>query len=342
MNRVIIVIDNYSENQARRQPWYSVKSLKLDLEREGYTVEIVEDYRSTVNVPGALVIVAFSLKYLLLQKKHIASFTWLMTFPLYSPRKILKTRLSLWWENRRDLARIGLGMLLYSFIVRRLKSAQNVVVLSDRQDELLRGIVDNIKYYPFIRSNWPRLKGKVILPKRELTLGYFGPPFSTRFYPEILKFFDKITKESDCTTAKVITRTERQELSRLHSKFYTPYAKNVKIEVIEGFLSRDELLSELSQIDVLFMPFHIVMSELPIVVLEAIELKIPVVTNIDCGLHLIARENTGVYFIENNLDDGLDYLEQIRKNKLIRNDGDFFIDELILFNRKSVRALCQS
>lgn len=340
MNRAIIIIDNYSKSQSRRQPWYSVKSLKLDLERAGYSVEIVDNFHSVEKELGSLVIVAFSLKHLFRRTKEIATFTWLMTFPLYNPSKIFKTRLSVWWENRRDLARIGVGILLFSVILQRLRSAQNVIVLSDRQDELLRGRVDFIKYYPFIRSNWPKLKEKAVVSSKELTLGYFGPPFSTRYYPELLEFFDKTTKKSDCN-ARVITRTERLELSRLHSKFYSPYVENKKIEIVEGFLSREELLFELSKIDILFMPFHIVMSELPIVVLEAIELSIPVVTNKECGLHLIAKDYNGVYFIENGLDEGLVYLNQIWTEERTISDCDIFMQNLVEYNKHTLRLICQ-
>ena len=94
------------------------------------------------------------------------------------------------------------------------------------------------------------------------TIGYFGPPFSTRDFPEIVNFFDWLNSKNINFKKKIISRIDRDELRSLENKYLDKIKNDKNFELIGGFLERNNLANELLEIDVLLLPFKIVMSEL--------------------------------------------------------------------------------
>ena len=179
-----------------------------------------------------------------------------------------------------------------------LAQANMTVTISDRSEEYLTQFTNTIQYYPFISDNWDGHSKELTDKTEHKKVGYFGPPFTTRYFDEVVDFFSWLDSEGLDFSKKIITRIERDELKNMEDKYLSQFADNSSFTIISGFLSRDELAEQLCDIDVLILPFRIVMSELPIVVLEALELNIPIVTTKDSGIELLAKNMGNVLMLD--------------------------------------------
>lgn len=343
MSKVYIVIKEYDDKLAKRQPWYTIKKIILDLNSKSVDVEVIDSISKIPNDFSGSVIKVFSLKDIF--KNHINrnyKLVYLITFPIYPFSKFLEIPLKTIIENWKDLKRIFMMSLVPSFKIRSsLTQADEIITISDRSDEYLKTInVRVTKYIPFIFDNWGGVS-KLYNKKDSIkTIGYFGPPFTTRCFDDVIDFFIWLNKHGYEFKKKIITRIERDELSSIEDE-YLSKIEDKNLNVISGFLDRETLAKELVEIDVLILPFKIVMSELPVVVLEALELNIPIITTDDGGIFEITKNINGVL--------NIDKLQPINYNKVltfINSSHDVEFNELkniiIENNKQPLEILCQN
>lgn len=302
MIRVAIVIKEYNEILAKRQPWYSIRCLKEAFEAKGCNVDVLQSVKQSFHKDYDFVFVTFSLKYIFTSWDELKKWNFILTFPLYRLNKLKTIPAEVLYKDFKDLWRIILGMILYPYINYLFKKkTREVIVLSDRQEALAEHDWNCIKFYPFKEGNWIEEKVAEKAYSHELVLGYFGPPFETRDYTAILEACNYLTIADSRIKAKFIVRTERDSLLKAHDKKVKKYLSNKNLSFITGFLDRSTLQQELLGIDVLLLTFSVVMSELPVVVLEALELGIPVITTSDCGLETLAQNTRGLYVLRGNI-----------------------------------------
>ena len=95
------------------------------------------------------------------------------------------------------------------------------------------------------KAEWGGVRGrKTKTENSNQTIGYFGPPFSTRDFPEIVNFFDWLNSKNINFKKKIISRIDRDELRSLENK-YLDKIKNDKIDMT-SFLNlclKNEILS---------------------------------------------------------------------------------------------------
>ena len=110
--------------------------------------------------------------------------------------------------------------------------------------------------------------------------------------------------------------------------------------MVSGFLDRDELIKELLEIDVLILPFKIVMAELPIVVLEALELGISVVTTEDSGVASIAKGQKNILILQdfkkNKYNQVIDFINNSRVGNF-----DIVNARVKRINENALEVLCK-
>ena len=299
MNNIYIILKEYNNQLAKRQPWYTIKKLILDFEERGYEVKVVKSLKLVPKKFKGKVIKVLSLKDFFVLNKGNFQLFFLITFPLYSISKFLKIPLRIIYQNWSDLNRIIFASLLpFGLKIYTLNKASNNIIISDRSLEFMQNKINYIKYITFQFDNWGWYK-KSKKTSNKKTIGYFGPPFSTRDFPELINFFNWLHNKNIDYRKKIITRIERDELVYLEKKQLKKIKSDKNFKFISGFLERNKLARELMEIDVLILSFKIVMSELPIVVLEALELGIPVVTTKESGIHLVAKNQQNILFIDN-------------------------------------------
>lgn len=342
MDKIYIVIKEYDDTLAKRQPWYSIKALKQDLEKENYFVQIINDLKQVDLDFNGIVIKAFGLKDMFqnnINKKY--KLIYLMTFPVYGISKFFTFPFKSTIENWQNLKRIFFVSLIPNAVLKRvLQKADNVIVISDRSERYLLNFIDVKKYIPFIFDNWNGVQKETSQTKQLKTIGYFGPPFTTRSFDDVINFFSWLKINDEKYNKKIITRIERDELKNIEEKYLSKVADDKSLKVVSGFLDRESLANELLEIDVLILPFKIVMSELPVVVLEALELGIPIITTEDSGIQEITKDQKNILvlrdFKQNKFRQALKFIENV-------NDDDFDNIKYIInnINQDTLEAICQ-
>jgi len=264
-----------------------------------------------------------------------------MTFPIYGIDKFLLIPKKIIIENWSDLKRIFILSLLPKFILKNtLSKADEVIVISDRSEKIIFNIVKTKKYIPFIFNNWGGIKKKTTIQIEQKTIGYFGPPFTTRSFDDIILFFSWLNRNNYNLNKTIITRIERDDLKKKAEKYLNKLKDDTKLKIVSGFLDRQSLANELSEIDVLILPFKIVMSELPIVVLEALELGISIVTTKDSGIETITKNQKNVLMLNNfSKDNYKEILEFINNHE--EDNFETIKETIIRTNTKTLEAICK-
>lgn len=288
--KVYIVVKEYSEYLSKRQPWYSIKKLMFDIESIGLNPVVVSNCAVIPNSFTGNVIKVFSLKDIFVKTKFNFKMHYFISFPIYRFSKFLSFHPKVVFENWHGLNRIFIMSLIPNILIKKtLKKAISVIATSDRVYDYLSPMIDTKRYYPFQEDNWGGANKTVSVDTKELTVGYFGPPYITRYFDKVIDFFNWTDINGFKYTKKIITRLERTELAKKEEHYLKPFIERSDYNLVSGFLDREDLANELMQVDVLILPFRIVMSELPIVVLEALELGIPVITTQDSGVETLTK-----------------------------------------------------
>lgn len=335
-----IVISNYNSDLAKRQPWYSIKKLIIDLEKLSSNVQIVNNL---VNIPSSFsgnVIKVFGVKDLFKSKNKEYTLIYLVSFPLYKFEKFFNVGFKIVSDNWKDLYAIFLVSLTPNFIIKKsLIRANKVLTISDRSHDYLNSIgVKSLKYYPYLFDNWGGIKAQPKITNR-ITLGYFGPPYSTRCFDKVVDFFSWIHKEKYSFNKKIITRIEKEELLKKEDIYLSKF-KEADIEVVSGMLSREKLTKELLSIDVFILPFEIIMSELPIVVLEALELNSRLITTPDCGISHLTNNSKNVLILDKFSSREYENIINFINNSENHNFQNIK-NKIININKQTMSKICQ-
>lgn len=337
---------------AKRQPWYTIKKLCWDLQKRGLSVSIISSEKQLPKGFSGTLIKTFSLKDILyFRKLYSYRFIFLVTFPIYPLKKFFTFSPRVFLKNWVDLKRIFmLSLVPMSFILRTLKQSDDVITISDRSEYYLSQYINTIPYVPFIKGNWGGANKQLDRSSHSTskgcshslrTIGYFGPLYTTRCFDQVINFFSWLNANKVATKQKLITRTDRKSLITEEEKLLKNVKKFKSCEVISGFLSREELLLHLSTIDVLILPFRIVMSEFPIVVIEALELGLAVVTSEDSGVSKLCSDTKNCLvldsFSKKNYPKILEFIDNFNKTDF--HDIQIEINKI---NSEAISKICQS
>jgi len=343
--KYFIVVSNYSLENSKRQPWYTVKHLK-DVVLKEYDVQVVSSFAEVDDAINISVIKFWSMKDLLFKPKLKGKLIYLMSFPIYNPINLLKRPIKL-WENRKDLWKIFLvSFVPKAWLLKKLEVAEKVVFISDRSFEVIgKKLLNSVIYYPYFKGNWGVSKvNEQVELKGNINVGYFGPPFSSRGIDDVIKLINKVNSENSKVNFKLVIRTERKELEEKLELYKRKIFITRNVTVVAGLLSRDKLYNELQELDVIVLPFSFVFSELPIVVLEAIELNKLVLTTKEAGLHNIVEGLPCCELIDiNSINSESDFMEII-KNKYDQNtqSNESLFEKIDQTNKKLKAELCQN
>lgn len=232
--------------------------------------------------------------------------------PIYSLREVLNVggREFLYHFNHIFLHLIG--ALIPRFLIRRWANQFNcIVVLSEANKRRLEDIGVNTKisvippgideFYLELPNNnqVEKLKNK-INPENVPLIMYFTSPLTLRGMDTLVKAFAKVRRSIPCKLL-ILSRLEHEELvkeEKLLKEIAIKEGVANSIEIISEYLTPEEVRAYLSIADIVCLPFKIVISDVPISLLEAMALGKPVVsTNIGCipelliGRGLVVKPN---------------------------------------------------
>ena len=85
-SKFLIYIKNYNDSLAKRQPWYTIRVLKENLEKQDYEVVIINSMKVRNQYQNYTLIKVFSFTDFF--KLDKGDYIYLITFPFYSFNKI--------------------------------------------------------------------------------------------------------------------------------------------------------------------------------------------------------------------------------------------------------------
>ncbi len=183
------------------------------------------------------------------------------------------------------------------FVKKWTKKFENIIFLSDytRKKLVEKGL--NSEKAVLIPSgidkdflNLPKAETvekirKQIDPENVPVIMYFTSPLTLRGTDTLVKAFGKVRKEMPCKLI-FLSRVDYKELKdeeKVLRKIAKKCGVSDSIGIISKYLSREEIKEYLSAADIICLPFKIVISDVPVSILEAMALGKPVVsTNVAC------------------------------------------------------------
>lgn len=160
-----------------------------------------------------------------------------------------------------------------------------------------------------------------INPENVPIIMYFTSPLTLRGTDILVKAFSRVRKRMNCKLVFLsrIDHTELLKEEEILNKIATIEGINDSIEIISAYLSLEQIKGYLATSNVVCLPFKIVLSDIPVSILEAMALEKPVIsTNVACIPEIL--EKKGITVNPNDPNDLADSLEQLINNKDLANN----------------------
>ncbi|KAF5055560.1 D-inositol-3-phosphate glycosyltransferase [anaerobic digester metagenome] len=223
----------------------------------------------------------------------------IFTSPLYSLGELLNNigiKDSFKYRRYTSIHYIN-AMIPKIFVKKWTKKFENIIFLSDYTRKKLvekgfnpekailipSGIDEEFLIQPEKRSV-EKIR-RQINPENVPIIMYFTSPLTLRGTDTLVKAFGKVRKEKPCKLI-FLSRIDYKELKdeeKILRKIAEENGVLDSLEIISEYLTREDLKKYLSAADMICLPFKIVISDVPVSILEAMALGKPVVsTNVAC------------------------------------------------------------
>lgn len=245
----------------------------------------------------------------------------MFTGPLYRLSDITRLGIREIVANIRILAVHLLYSSLPSFFVRGLANSpyfKKVFVMSQKNRQVLgsMGVQDNkIVHVPAGIDEYDLIKPDdcdSIISKYNLDVGlfnvlYFGSPATIRGIDSLIRAVSMVSEEYPHVRLLILSRRRENDISR-EEMFIRNLTEEIGIEdnvqIISGFLDRDDVKRFIAFCDVVALPFKVVPSDVPTSILESMAMgKTVISTNVD-GIPELLEDGQGLV-VEPNDDMGL-------------------------------------
>ena len=233
--------------------------------------------------------------------------TGLLTSPIYRPGELLRLGLRrlLCGSSLSAVHLLGLGVPRRA--IRRVFDQgwlQGAIVECEttRQRAVEGGVpADRVRVIrPAISPAWfearrtlaekAQVRAGLGLRADDVVVGYFGPPVALRGLPDVIRAVS-LARERDPRIKLLALARQRQESGRAGCavrRLADQLGGEGWLRLESGMLPRDGLMSRLGACDLVALPFHLVPSDVPLSVLEAMALGMPViVTEVACLPELV-------------------------------------------------------
>lgn len=192
-----------------------------------------------------------------------------------------------------------------------------IFVMSRKNKEIITDIGGNqnkvvhipvgIDEYDFEQSEeYSSIISKYDLDERSFNILYFGSPLSIRGIDSLIKAVSKIKNEYSHVKLLILSRRRENELSREELATQDLILKlglEKNVQIISGFLDRDEVKNFIVFSDLIALPFKIVPSDVPTSILESMALgKTVISTEVD-GIPELLEDGRGFVVKPNNEED---------------------------------------
>lgn len=324
----LVVITDTSSPSLQGIKIRTVKKLRSFL---GETREVLEVIRE--EKPDIVLMLLGLTSFLRLRFKIDEPVIGVLTSPVYSVEDVLKVGMHEFLRHLNYVFIHLMGALIPRFLIRKWANYfENIVVLSEENKRRLESVEVNTEisvippgidgsFLDLLDKNHVEKLRTEINPENIPVILYFASPLTLRGTDILIKAFARVRKVMPCKLV-ILSRLEHEELVR-EEKLLKKLAKKGGITDSVVFISKDlnpeEVKSYICTVDIVCLPFKIVISDVPISILEAMALGKPVVsTNVGSIPELLNER--GVVVEPSNHEKLADAVMRLLSNKELANE----------------------
>ncbi len=244
----------------------------------------------------------------------------MFTGPIYKPSDITRIGIHEILKNVKFLSTHILYASLPSIFIREVVNSSwcnKVFVMSRKNKEIIIEIggygnkivhipmgIDEFDFLTF--DKYDSIISKYNLDENSFNVLYFGSPVTIRGVDSLIKAVSKVRNEFCCIKLLILSRRRVYELSREELDlqdliFKLGMEKN--IQIISGFLDKDEVTKIIGFSDLIALPFKLVPSDVPTSIIESMAMgKAVISTSID-GIPELLEDGRGFVVKPNKEED---------------------------------------
>ncbi|AKB33062.1 Glycosyltransferase [Methanosarcina siciliae HI350] len=167
---------------------------------------------------------------------------------------------------------------------------------------------------------------KYDLDKRSFNILYFGSPLSIRGIDSLIKAISRVKNEYFHIKLLILSRRRDNELGREELNTHNLILKlgvEKNVQVISGFLDKDEVKKFISLSNLIALPFKIVPSDVPTSILESMALGKTVISTAVDGIPELLEDGRGFVVKPNKEEDLAEkIIFSIQNRDLTKNMGE--------------------
>lgn len=316
---VTIITDGSSEGQNLTGiPIRHVKKLrKLPFQSNTELVSLIKSEQPDIILWS---VTALDYLYLNIFKQIGIPVIGLFTGPIYRPSDITRIGTHEILKNIKFLSAHILYASLPSFFIRGLVNSlhcNKIFVMSRKNKEIIiekGGDIRKVAHVPagieesdFMKSNeFNSIISKYKLDKNSFNILYFGSPLSIRGTDSLIKAVSKVRTQHPLIKLIILSRRRDGELSHEEMEIQDLILKlglGKNIQIISGFLDKDEVKEFIAFSNLIALPFKIVPSDVPTSILESMAMGKTVISTALDGIPELLEDGRGFVVQPNNDED---------------------------------------
>lgn len=232
-----------------------------------------------------------------------------------------------------------LGLLIPDWYIRRTidKGLINNLVVESRTNNsrlLRKGIPASLVHVirPGIDISWftqkqlphqsVKIRQDIGFSKEDIVVVFFGPPTPLRGLPTLLKAIAKVHTKDPRVKLLILSRQSENEPLHDHFAIQKQMAQldgHKWAHMATGFLSQEKLIQMISSSDIVALPFELVPSDVPLSVLEAMALGVPVITTRVVCLPEMVPEEAGICIQPSDLNALAEAIQSLAADPELRH-----------------------
>lgn len=316
---VTIITDGSSEGQNLTGiPIRHVKKLrKLPFQSNTELVSLIKSEQPDIILWS---VTALDYLYLNIFKQIGIPVIGLFTGPIYKPSDITRIGTHEILKNIKFLSAHILYASLPSFFIRGLVNSSHcnkIFVMSRKNKEIIiekGGDIRKVAHVPagieesdFMKSNeFNSIISKYKLDKNSFNILYFGSPLSIRGTDSLIKAVSKVRTQHPLIKLIILSRRRDGELSHEEMEIQDLILKlglEKNVQIISGFLDKDEVKEFIAFSNLIALPFKIVPSDVPTSILESMAMGKTVISTALDGIPELLEDGRGFVVQPNNDED---------------------------------------
>ena len=173
-------------------------------------------------------------------------------------------------------------------------------------------------------------------PSNCFTAAYFGPPLTLRGADTVIEAFARFKQEVSNSKLVMLYRLDLsvQKIQKSHQNTLARTTKKMglvdNMEICVDRMSKEDMFARLKNTNIIVLPFKMVSSDMPLTVLEALSLGVPVITTRVDGLPELVNGRRGILVHPNRPEEVFEQMLLLYRNPNLAREIGLRAREYIL------------